>query len=366
MDLKLLTASGEMKMEIREWEKKYREQRFKYESLTNRLRTLLEELLKTKGIKVTIESRTKEIDSFLGKVNRPNKSYENPLDEITDLSGIRLIVNSVNDVDEVAKIITDQFIIDKDKSINKSDLLSPDQFGYLSQHYIVKLNDARTCLPEWADLKDFWAEIQVRTVLQHAWAVISHSLDYKNQIDVPTVLRRRLFRLSAMFELADEELNSLILKTEDLSIEYKHQISSDGITELNLDSLKVYLEESRVVNEWANFIESLNVKIGPIGMISRDVEMCIKVGINTINELNELLEKSFGWGEEYLKDFYEHTFGKIVPKGCSTDRNGIITLLLIANFPEVFTDEVLDSELGFGNPKSATIPAMKFNPKYQG
>jgi ppGpp synthetase/RelA/SpoT-type nucleotidyltranferase len=56
---------------------------------------------KNRGIKVTVESRTNDIDSFLGKINRPYKTYQNPLEEITDLSGIRLIVNSVKEVDEI-------------------------------------------------------------------------------------------------------------------------------------------------------------------------------------------------------------------------------------------------------------------------
>jgi trimethylamine:corrinoid methyltransferase-like protein len=53
------------------------------------------------------------------------------------------------------------------------------------------------------------AEVHVRTVLQHAWAAISHSLQYKKEDDVPAALRRRLNRLAALLELADQEFTTL-------------------------------------------------------------------------------------------------------------------------------------------------------------
>lgn len=54
------------------------------------------------------------------------------------------------------------------------------------------------------------------TVLQHAWATISHKLDYKSEVDVPRELRRSLFRLSALLELADKEFVDLRRRTEEL------------------------------------------------------------------------------------------------------------------------------------------------------
>jgi hypothetical protein len=51
--------------------------------------------------------------------------------------------------------------------------------------------------------------VQVRTVLQHAWASISHALQYKQEDDIPRALRRRLARISALLEVADEEFAEL-------------------------------------------------------------------------------------------------------------------------------------------------------------
>jgi len=82
-------------------------------------------------------------------------------------------------------------------------------------------------------------------------------------------------------------------------------------------------------------------------------------GINSIADLDIMLEKSKKWGHKYLKEFYERTFGKPDPTKHSSDINGIITLFLIANFPDIFTDEILKKEFGFGMPERATIPAKK-------
>lgn len=57
---------------------------------------------------------------------------------------------------------------------------SQGRLGYQSIHYLVKLPDQKT---EWAEYKRFEgliAEIQVRTILQHAWAEMEHDIQYKS------------------------------------------------------------------------------------------------------------------------------------------------------------------------------------------
>ena len=221
-------------------------------------------------------------------------------------------------------------------------------------------------MPEWNDVSELWAEIQVRTIFQHSWATISHELDYKTEIDVPKELRRRLFRLSALFELADKELDEIIIESKHISDQYKHSLETNVQNiELNVDSLRAYLESSKIIENYTNFIKSLNIEIGPIGFISRDVEMAKRININTINDLDELLNRSASWAKDYLREFYNNTWPTQVIKGCSMDLNGIITILLIGNYPDVFTEEVLDKEFGFGKPERATIPARKINPRFK-
>ncbi len=349
-------------MDVNEWVDEYKDYYPKYEKLTNKNRRLIEELLEAEGIKAMVEARTKSIDSFATKIKK--KSYNKLITDVTDLSGIRIIAYSLDDVERIASIVNREFVIDLEKSINKAKVLDVDRFGYLSQHFVVKVRTDRSKLLEWADLTDLCAEIQVRTVLQHAWAAISHFLDYKQEIDIPKEIRRKLFRLSALFELADEELTALISEVGIISDQYKQQIQKQ-ITkiEINVDSLRAYLENSNTVKYWANVIKGFGVGISGPGLISRDVEMLRMVGITDLTKVEEMLLSSKSWGTDYLKEHYENTCGG-TPEKWSTDINGIITLFLIGNYPEVFTDEILDKQLGWGKPERATVPAKKYNPKF--
>jgi ppGpp synthetase/RelA/SpoT-type nucleotidyltranferase len=354
-------------MNTSDWVKQYQDARPLHERFTTKLHSLIDELLEREAIKAVIESRAKEVESFEEKLNRPDKCYENPLKDMTDLSGIRVILPMLDDVEKVTAITAQEFTVDDARSVNKLDLLAPDRFGYLSQHYIVKIKEPRCSLAEWEDFVDLYAEVQVRTVLQHAWAGIEHSLNYKSTHDVPKQLRRRMFRLSALFELADQELNSIVAESLALFEQYKAQVeSNEPDIELNLDSLRAYLRTSNVVQDWADFIESLGVTVHHSDFVSRDIDMLRRVGINSINELNRLLEDSKEWGQSYLKEFYRNTWGEPIPEGkCASDRNAIVTLLLIGNFPDVFTNKVLVGEFRFGRPERATVPARKHNPRFR-
>ncbi len=72
-------------------------------------------------------------------------------------------------------------------------------------HYIVSLSQARLELAEYQRLSDQKCEVQIRSILQHAWAEIEHDLGYKSPTAVPRVIRRRFSRLAGLLEIADEE-----------------------------------------------------------------------------------------------------------------------------------------------------------------
>lgn len=342
----------------------FSEERPRYEKLTLKLHSLIQDLLASEGIEATLDMRTKSLESFKEKIVRSGKSYQNPLNEITDLSGIRVVLRTLEDVSRVGSLLEREFLVDLDRSVKKISQLDDDRFGYLSEHYIIQIKEPRTRLREWDGLLSLNAEIQVRTILQHAWAAVQHSLDYKSKYDIPNQLRRRLFRLSALFELADQELNQISFSARELFTQYEEQVKSEiAEIELNSDSLRAYLENSKIVEHWAKYIEGLGVRINGVGAISRDVEISKKVGLSTIKEVDSVIRAAQDWGKPYLRDFFKNTFGEPVPEGCSMDRNGVVTMFLIGTFLEVLTDEVLESQFGFGMPQRATAPARQHNPK---
>jgi hypothetical protein len=165
---------------------------------------------------------------------------------------VRIITYYEDDAELVASIIHHEFEVDTKHSVDKSTELEVDEFGYRSLHFVVHLGESRRRLAEWRTLAAFSAEIQVRSVLQHAWAAISHKLDNKRTSQAPPELRRRLFRLSALLELADEGFSELRDAGQEVAAHYRREVDRGELElPLNLDSLRQYLEEKAALPRWA-------------------------------------------------------------------------------------------------------------------
>jgi len=217
----------------------YEQEYSRRDSFTKRLAALIGTLLDRASIDFAlIESRTKTPTSLAEKIARKQGKYANPLRDIPDLSGIRIITYYLEDVERVGQLICNEFAIDQSESSHHSDETSADRFGYVSRHYVLKLGARRGELEEWNDYASFTAEVQVRTVLQHAWSSVSHKVAYKRESEVPIRLRRRLSRLSALFEIADEQFSQLRAETTSLEGEYAVKVSG-GNLDLDLDGLSL-------------------------------------------------------------------------------------------------------------------------------
>ncbi|WP_122761208.1 GTP pyrophosphokinase [Pseudomonas viridiflava] len=183
---------------------KYREIAPKLERLKNNLKMVLEQIIEEKQIPVfAVESRVKDEISILNKLGR--KNYGSSLEQIDDLCGVRVICYYQEDIDGICEIVEREFeVVEKE---NKQDSLADDQFGYASYHYVVRLKKEWLAHPTARGLDGFRAEIQIRTMLMHTWAAISHKLLYKREADVPPQFKRKLNRLSALIEMADEQFD---------------------------------------------------------------------------------------------------------------------------------------------------------------
>lgn len=160
----------------------------------------------------TIEARAKSIASFERKASRLNdvgrRKYEDPLKEITDLAGIRIITYTLRDVERVCNFINCNFNVLERRDVGE-ERFKEGKFGYKSIHFLVKYRDERTILPDFTRFTNMICEIQVRTVLQHAWAEIEHDIQYKNQSGLPTLLQRRFTALAGLLEIADREFQAI-------------------------------------------------------------------------------------------------------------------------------------------------------------
>lgn len=217
----------------------------KYNKLGSNITQAIEMLLEEHSIQyLKVYYRIKEEKSFIEKIDR--KKYINPFDQIEDICGVRIICYYRSDIDKVCKIINEEFeVLD---SQDKEEKLNPDQFGYRSHHFIIKIKDEWLCTPNYKGLANLKAEIQIRTNLMHTWAEIEHELGYKKEEDIPFEFRRKFSRISAKLEEADEQFEELkqginIYKNNIIAQTNEHGWNvSPNKDELNVDKLQVFLD----------------------------------------------------------------------------------------------------------------------------
>lgn len=214
-----------------------------YEVFTTRLEETLERILDVANIPyATIESRTKSADSFIQKAMDPKKGYVNPLKSVTDISGVRIICYYHTDVEKIADLIASEFNIDERNSGDKSTALGINEFGYRSIHQIISFSKERKLLAENKAFSDFVAEVQTRTILQHAWASIEHKLNYKSDDIIPDEIKRRLYRISGLLDTADDEFLFVKRKITKIREAYREDLGKKQLVDVNIESLGVFLE----------------------------------------------------------------------------------------------------------------------------
>jgi putative GTP pyrophosphokinase len=157
-----------------------------------------------------IDSRIKERNECIKKfglkyrdrLERAGQDY-NIQDHITDLIGLRIICLYETDIPLVETVIKENLNVIEATNKTKSLIEQVDSFGYKGLHLDVRLNTERCQFPEYKSFGSLRFEIQLRSIVQDAWSEVDHKLKYKRQI--PNELKRRIVRLAALFELADQE-----------------------------------------------------------------------------------------------------------------------------------------------------------------
>lgn len=195
------------------------------------------------GVQV-VDMRVKSADSLAHKLSRPDKVYRR-LEDVTDVLGLRVVTLFEDQVDLLAaRLQTAGVPILGEYGVDKRKQLEPSTFGYRSLHVICTAPadlDVHPMVREWP------FEVQLRSVLQHAWAEVEHGLGYKADYEVPTPFRRRLARVAGLLELADAEFLELRRSKEryDAEIRDLEALASDQVA-LDAQSLQALVRTTRV------------------------------------------------------------------------------------------------------------------------
>ncbi|NOY59581.1 MAG: hypothetical protein GXO75_11735, partial [Calditrichaeota bacterium] len=232
---------------------------------------------------------------------------------------------------------------------------SPDQFGYSSLHYKISLSP-RSSYPMALDkFKDIVFEVQIRTVVQHAWATIDHKIRYKTAEEIPRNVQREIFQLSALFELADSQFLSIKKKLAAKAREELEKYKNGDLSiKINTLTLEHFFETHQPE------IQRLVNKAGEIGFKETTIQhdpnsiryllmLFQRLGIITMGELEDLFVKAQEKGPKIMEKIY-HIISKknIIP----IDYPFPIILLIIITlrlkvikFKDMDTDKVVQELL---------------------
>jgi len=183
---------------VRKLVDEFRDERSLYGDFCLAIFQLLNGLLQDGGYKYQIFYRVKDIEKLEEKLIRKKnegKVYDG-LKEIEDLAGIRIIFYLESDKDQFIRDIFDEISGDLKLEENKKET------GYEATHIVAGLGPKRLHLSEYRKFDGLKYEIQLTSILHHAWAEIEHDIFYKEGAEIKKLhpkklkhLRKRMARL---------------------------------------------------------------------------------------------------------------------------------------------------------------------------
>jgi ppGpp synthetase/RelA/SpoT-type nucleotidyltranferase len=181
--------------------KQYIQERQFYEELIAEAKAMLERATRAEGVNATVTARTKDVSQVLKKLIKKPR----PLEEIPDLGGVRACVLLPADAGIIRACVERLFVVHKfeDKRVQ----LSPHELGYYGQHFDISLlpGDASRISEK---ARGFRCELQIHTRAHNLWADFSHDVTYKSPIDLPNDVIRRVYRIVALLDLVDTEIQA--------------------------------------------------------------------------------------------------------------------------------------------------------------
>ena len=270
----------------------YRKQREYFVKLGDVVHTMLSDIAKDLGLTVlAVEHRVKEEKSLAGKLERKGDMY-NSFEDITDILGCRVICFLSDEIDKIGKKVEERFVVDWENSSDKRALLKENAFGYLSLHYICSLPFG----DKWPDEicgKKF--EIQIRTILQHAWSAIQHDIGYKSDFGVPREINRQFARLAGLLELADDEFvrarDNMAIYTEDI----RKRIITDDADEvvINMISLKEYVLHNKNMQKLIK--EIADISGAEINFIDPEsyIAQLAYLGVKNLGDIERMFKENY-------------------------------------------------------------------------
>lgn len=270
-----------------------------YEDFAKSVADILGILLKDNNFFVqTISPRAKTIDSLRDKLGRLNlrKLKIEKFSDIQDLAGVRIIFYLESDAERFVTHIYNEFgrenILKHELKINEE--------GYNAIHLVIKLNEDRARLPEYSKFRGLKCEIQLTTVLYHAWSEMAHKLIYKPKRELLNFDKRS-------FEVLDKHFKEVMHHIREASSEfeaiyYRFNEIQKGRYVFDIDFLKNVsrADSNNKVYQQLELLEKYTAKFGHK----------IPKGMNIIQLMTEVIKKSKNRKIENEKTVFGNIPGK--------------------------------------------------------
>lgn len=179
------------------------------EQLTFQLEMLKEALKQYCGYDVInhITSRMKTPESIINKMKKKKLdiNYQNLIENINDISGIRLICSFKDDIEQVKNVIKRMQTLEVLKE--KDYIKNPKKSGYSAYHIIVEL-------PMKYEGQDIYvkAEIQICTMAMNFWSTAEHKIKYKSKGNLSKIDSKKLEIYAKIINKIDEKIKEMYRK----------------------------------------------------------------------------------------------------------------------------------------------------------
>ena len=248
----------------------------------------LSETLQTAGIRAMVTSRAKAPGRLKSKVLIRNSRREVPYknmreiyEDIADLSGVRISLYFPGDRDKVNSLIADQFTVLESKRFPEESKHQPTYnkrfSGYWANHYRIHMRE-ETLTEKQKKYAQARIEVQVASVLMHAWSEVEHDLIYK---PLQGTLSEEEFAIL-------DELNGLVLAGE-IALERLQDAGNERIRSKNAAFSSQYELASYLYNYLSHNFKPADIELR-MGNIELLFRLISRLNMNTVREIQPVLK----------------------------------------------------------------------------
>ena len=299
---------------------KYVESLTLYEEYATRIRNLIQDLVEFEGVEFYAINGWAEPPAELLRIL--SGIEENDLSGV-DLVTVKVLLRFPEDLLKIENVVKAEFDIDDSRSVPSSGLEDPYRFGYPAVVYILSLSKSRSNLREWEKYKNLSFRLEIRTMLQEAWATIFPKVNQTVGSLSENKLTRELVLLAALLEKADQGFLNLRneIKEEALLIPPSTQNIIGSSKTMNAEKLftdeelyNLFRDDPSLLGKWNTYaIEAGFPEFTPDADYLREsFSYLSKIfrasGIDTISEVKKFLIEMESENNKASRSFFSVIF----------------------------------------------------------